>query len=1008
MRYHPAPGAPGARRFLLSSLSLSLLLLPSALANSILGVDLGTQFLKVALVQRNSPLEIVTNMHSKRRTEQMVLFDDGARFYGADAASLLGRKPLKTPMTVGVMLGRSADHPAVQVLAERHYPLLPTRNATRHGLSVDVESAPYTPEELVAMILNHVREFSRDYGAQGAVKDVVLTVPSFYTQREREALIDAVSLADYNVLSLLDENTAAALHYGIDRAETEDKNVLFYNLGASALQVSVATFGSYEQAAKGSAKPKRVGAFTVRSKAWDATLGGLSFDHRIVEYCADQFNGKHFPAGDDDVRKSARAMTKLRIQAKKIKEVLSANSETSFFIEGLYADKDMSLRITRAKFEEIASDLFVRAAAQIDNVLSRAGLTLDDIHEIELVGGGMRVPKIQEVLKEKLGGRELGMHINSDESMALGAAFHGANVSTAFRVRHVGMTDVNPFPIGVELADLPKTEEARGKLASLFGLGKKAVVEEEKEKASEDEEWTKKATVFKSFGKLGVKKTIAFTHDTDVHCAVRYDEDDLLPIGTEHTIANYEISGIETFAKEMDEKQLGKPKVTMQFELSGSGICTLLRAEAAVEEMVEVEEEQIDEDAMAVAEEEQKVQLEKEAAEKKANETEAEGEAAVPVEEAATPEVPSEEETNPDTPTEEETVLKEPTDEAAAAEPKEGEETADKDAKQDKEAKKSDKDKKKPTKKKEEPKPPVLPKIYKTVLVEKKKVHKRALDIHSYYTGALRPMTAALADESRAKLANLNVADDERKKTEGAKNDLEAYIYFVRNKLADDAEHIDPVTTEEEREALVAQSLAAEDWLYDDGYTAGREAFEAKYEGLHAPMAAILVRVAEVTARPAMLAKARGKLTKVGELLEKWQTTKPQVNATEVAGVRVAMAVVETALVEREAAQAEKAGWDVPAYTSQEIPALWKELEKMVTKLNKKPKPLPPKNETAVNETAVNETETVEIVEEAGTGDAAEADTPAAPVEEEAATEEGADTTAEASAEAPPSEGGEL
>jgi len=936
MRYHPAPSGAPLRRALLSSLSLSLLLLPPALANSILGVDLGSQFLKVALVQRNSPLEIVTNMHSKRRTEQMVLFDDGARFYGADAASLLGRKPLKTPMTVGVMLGRNADHPAVQVLAERHYPLLPLQNATRFGVGLDVEGAPYTPEELVAMILGHVREFSRDYGAQGAVKDVVLTVPSFYTQREREALVDAVSLADYNVLSLLDENTAAALHYGIDRAETEDKNVLFYNLGASSLQVSVATFGSYEQAAKGGAKPKRVGAFTVRSKAWDATLGGLSFDHRIVEHCADEFNHKHFPQGEDDVRKSSRAMTKLRIQAKKIKEVLSANSETSFYIEGLYADRDMSLRVTRAKFEEVASDLFVRAAAQIDHVLERAGLTLDDIHDIELVGGGMRVPKVQEVLKERLGGRELGMHINSDESMALGAAFHGANVSTAFRVRHVGMTDVNPFPIGVELADLPKTEEGRGRLASLFGLGKKAVAEEEAEKASEDEEWTKKATVFKSFGKLGVKKTIAFTHDTDVHCAVRYDEDDLLPVGTEHSIANYEISGIEAFAKEMDEKQLGKPKVTMQFELSGSGICTLLRAEAAVEEMVEVEEQQVDEDAMAVAEEEQRVQLEQEAAEKKANATAAEGEegaeataeeGAEAAAEEAVADAPAEEEAEPEVPAVEE---------AAAAETKEGEDPVDADGKATmKDAKKGDKEKKKSAKKKEEPKPPALPKIYKTVTVEKKKVHKRALDISSYYTGALRPLTAALAEESRAKLLDLDAADAERKKTEGAKNALESYLYFVRNKLADDAEHIDPVTTAEEREALVAASTTAEDWLYDDGYTAGREAFEEQYEILHGPMAAILERVAEVAARPAMLAKARGKLAKVGELLEKWQTTKPHVNETEVAGVRAEMAEVERLLVEKEAAQAEKKGWDAPAYASKEIPALWKGLEQMVTKLNK-------------------------------------------------------------------------
>jgi len=397
---------------------------------------------------------------------------------------------------------------------------------------ISVEGNEFTPEELVAMVLTHVKDFTKAYGATGNVKDMVVTVPSFYTQREREAVMDAVSLAEFNLLGLIDENTAAALHYGIDRVEEQDKNVLFYNLGASSLQVSVATFGSYEQTK--TAKAKKVGAFAIRGKAWDMTLGGQAFDARIVDLWVDQFNAKHFPNGEDDVRKSPRAMTKLRITATKVKQVLSANSETPTYIEGLYADKDFSTTTTRAKFEEVAHDLFDRAVAPIDQVLKAAGMTLDDIHEIEMIGGGMRVPHVQERLRETLGGKELGLHINSDESMALGASFHGANVSTAFRVRHVGMTDVTPFPIGVELHTLPKTEEGKKGLAGLFGLGRKTPEKtEEKAPASDDEEWTKKATVFKAFGKIGVKKTIAFTHDEDIHVAVQYDESDLLPETTE-------------------------------------------------------------------------------------------------------------------------------------------------------------------------------------------------------------------------------------------------------------------------------------------------------------------------------------------------------------------------------------------------------------------------------------------------------------------------------------------
>jgi hypoxia up-regulated 1 len=182
----------------------------------------------------------------------------------------------------------------------------------------------------------------------------------------------------------------------------------------------------------------------------------------------------------------------------------------------------------------------------------------------------MRIPRIQTELAEKTG-LELGLHMNADESMALGAAFLGANVSTAFRVRHVGLTDVNPFAMQVSLTDLQSP-------------------------SSSSEKWSKDAVIFKAFGKFGVKKTIAFTHDQDVHCSLDYVPDNLLPKGTKPNIESYNITGVAEFAKEMEEKQLGKPKVTLQFELSLSGITSLIRAEATVEETYIVEEEEEVED----------------------------------------------------------------------------------------------------------------------------------------------------------------------------------------------------------------------------------------------------------------------------------------------------------------------------------------------------------------------------------------------------------------------------
>ena len=445
------------------------------------------------------------------------------------------------------------------------------------------------------MVLSHAVDISVAHAAatQGndmaPPKDCVLTVPSYATQRERQALLDAADLANLNVLTLIDETTAAALNYAMDKTfadadgkNSEDQVFLFYNMGATAVQVSLVHFYSHELPQK-YGKPKRVPALTVLAKAWDETLGGDAFDHLLVEHLANEFNtawrqqrgsSNNNNNNDDaslDVRSIPRAMTKLRIQANKVKHVLSANADIPVYMDALHDDVTLNTHVTRTQLEQLAAPLLARAVEPVTRVLKAANKTLADVTGVELVGGGMRIPRIQTELSQLLQnsdnpGLELGLHINADESMALGAAFAGANISTAFRVRHVGMTDVNPFPIQVSLEDLKETS----------GKG-------------EEDEWQKEAVIFKSFGKIGVKKTIAFTHDRDVACALDYVEDEMLPAGSERGLERYKITGVEAFSKEMAD--LGKPKVSLQFELSSSGVASLIKAEAAVEEMYTVQEE---------------------------------------------------------------------------------------------------------------------------------------------------------------------------------------------------------------------------------------------------------------------------------------------------------------------------------------------------------------------------------------------------------------------------------
>ena len=448
-----------------------------------------------------------------------------------------------------------------QVLSERHYPLgKPIYNSTRSGVSITIGGESFTPEELVSMVFSHAKDISAAFGADTApkpkdsggaqpkafVRDCVLTVPSFYTQHERRAILDAAALAELNVLALIDETTAAALHFGIDRVDAEPKIVLFYNMGSSATQVSVVKYHAQDvKESKFSKNTKKVGAFEVLGKGWDATLGGDAFDARIVDHMVEDFNKiMNEKLGEKkDVRTNIKAMTKLRIQANKAKHVLSANNDFPIFIDSLMSDVSYQSHIDRATFEQLAHDLLKSATVPIKTALSSAKLTIEDVDMIELIGGGMRVPAVQSEIHSALN-KELGMHINSNESMALGAAFHGANVSTAFRVRHVGLTDVNPFEIAISLTDLKveknatEGEKEGGILGSLFGVkksedGEGEEAKEETTEEVEEEEWSKNAVLFTSFGKIGIKKSIAFTHDKEVLCSLDYTDNDVLPEGTE-------------------------------------------------------------------------------------------------------------------------------------------------------------------------------------------------------------------------------------------------------------------------------------------------------------------------------------------------------------------------------------------------------------------------------------------------------------------------------------------
>ena len=371
------------------------------------------------------------------------------------------------------------------------------------------------------------------------------------------------------VLSLIEENTAAALQYGKDRVFDEaNHTVLFYNMGAASTQVSIATYSAYS--GKENGKNKSIGIFEVNAKSWDAELGGTDFDMVLTELFADEFNTQW---GKGEVREHPRAMAKLRAQALKTKHVLSANTEIPVKVNSLHDDLDFKMHITRTAFEEKAAGLLARITTPIDEALAKAELTVEQLDSVEMIGGAQRIPKIQSILGEYFGGKPLSVHVNADEGAALGAAFHAANLSTSFKVRKTGMVDFTTLPVAVGLKSIPKDV---GLLGGLFGGNNKEAEEEAMA-------WNKSTTLFKEGSKLDSKKTIAFHHDYDIACNVSYDASATLPATASDRIAAYNITGIANFAKEMAAKGLDKPKVTLTFRLDSSGLLSISKAEATVE-----------------------------------------------------------------------------------------------------------------------------------------------------------------------------------------------------------------------------------------------------------------------------------------------------------------------------------------------------------------------------------------------------------------------------------------
>ncbi|XP_061400706.1 hypoxia up-regulated protein 1 [Musca vetustissima] len=441
--------------------------LRGAQAAAVMSVDLGSEWMKVGIVSPGVPMEIALNRESKRKTPVTLSFRNGVRSFGEDAVTDGIKEPASAYSYLLDLLGKQIDNPIVDLYRKRfpYYNIIadPERNTVIFKKS---DTEEFSVEELIAQILVKAKEFAQEATNQ-PITECVITVPGYFGQAEREALLTSAQLANLKVLQLINDYTAVALNYGVFHPSGINETAqyyVFYDMGASHTSSAVVSY----QLVKDKHTKETHPVVQVLGVGYDRTLGGLEIQLRLRDYLAAEFNA--LKKTTTDVTKSPKALAKLFKEAGRLKNVLSANNDHYAQIENLIEDQDFKLQVTREKLEEICSDLWPRVIKPLEQALSTSGLSLDVISQVILFGGGTRVPKVQETLKQYIK-QELGKSLNADEAAAIGAVYKAADLATGFKVKKFIVKDAVLYPIQVTFERDPgEGAEVRQVKRVLFGL----------------------------------------------------------------------------------------------------------------------------------------------------------------------------------------------------------------------------------------------------------------------------------------------------------------------------------------------------------------------------------------------------------------------------------------------------------------------------------------------------------------------------------------------------------
>ncbi|KWU43807.1 actin-like ATPase domain-containing protein [Rhodotorula sp. JG-1b] len=557
---------------MLSSLVLALVMTlalswtPTANAASMLAIDYGTDSFKASLVKPGVPFDVLLTREGKRKAPAVVTYRGEERFVGSDAQTLATRYPQDTIASVKLLVGQSPSNPQSQLHSSLFSNVFATTARSSPAIRTSKETVPV--EEALAYQLVLAKELAEEQ-AKESVRDVVITVPGWWAEVERKAMLDAAEIAGLRLVGLINDGAAVAVNYAMARTfPPEPSHHLIYDLGSGSLSVTLVSLRSAmlpdPLSLAETPQLKNVTSITVHGYGYDLQVGGYVFDRAVRDLLIEAFEattGEQLEAGRK-VTEDKRAMAKLLKEATRVKQILSANTAASARIEGLIDDLDFRTEITRQQLEDRTASLVPHLTDPIQTALDSAKLSLSDIESVIFVGGSSRVPVVQRAIAAKVGEEKIAKNVNADEAAVLGAALYGAGITRGFRTKDIRVQDLTPF--GIDMAY-------------------------EAEKSSADAEARVITThLFPPMAKTGAKKTLTFRKTKDFAVDFSY-RPSTLPDAPTGALFSTHFQGISSATANLTAEQLANATVKVNVDLDASGLLKVGKAMLVLREEDEEE-----------------------------------------------------------------------------------------------------------------------------------------------------------------------------------------------------------------------------------------------------------------------------------------------------------------------------------------------------------------------------------------------------------------------------------